>query len=186
MPSAPVPVADLRDVATHLSAISVVQFHQGPLDPRSANELLHGLAELERLTLAGEASLWGIAGLGETLSQPQSTIAVIGKPDALIAYCLFTCVIDECEILQIATHPQATRRGYGQALLRAVLDHAVARGCDHAVLEVRRGNQPARALYDRFGFQAVGLRRGYYPSGAPSPSDPAANDALLLSRPIPG
>jgi ribosomal-protein-alanine N-acetyltransferase len=40
-------------------------------------------------------------------------------------------------------------------------------------LEVSDTNHPARALYQRFGFQRVGLRRGYYPGGG---------NALVLRR----
>lgn len=184
MPGPPLSVADSRDVATQQPAHSLVQIYPGPLDLRTRDTLLPPLAELERLTLQGEASLWGLAGLSTTLSQPHAAVAVFGPADAWIAYCLFTCVLDECEILQIATHPGQARRGYAQAILQAVFEHAISRGCDHAVLEVRRGNQPARALYDRLGFQTVGLRRGYYPSDAPSPESREANDALLLSRPL--
>jgi [ribosomal protein S18]-alanine N-acetyltransferase len=35
-------------------------------------------------------------------------------------------------------------------------------------------NGPAQRLYDRYGFQAVGLRRGYY--------QPSNTDALVMRR----
>ena len=44
---------------------------------------------------------------------------------------------------------------------------ATARGAERVGLEVRTDNAPAQALYRRFGFAPVGVRRGYYqPSGA--------------------
>jgi ribosomal-protein-alanine N-acetyltransferase len=39
---------------------------------------------------------------------------------------------------------------------------AVARGARHMTLEVRVSNQPAQAMYRRFGFETEGLRRNYY------------------------
>lgn len=59
-----------------------------------------------------------------------------------------------------------------QLLCRYVKEGA---GCGAAVLEVETKNLPAIALYQKFGFQEVGLRAGYYPNGA---------DALLMNLPI--
>ena len=39
---------------------------------------------------------------------------------------------------------------------------AVARGTTALTLEVRMGNEPARALYQRFGFAPAGVRKNYY------------------------
>ena len=47
-------------------------------------------------------------------------------------------------------------------------------GAERATLEVRRSNEPARMLYERFGFSVAGIRRGYY-------SKPI-EDAIVLSR----
>lgn len=159
-----------------------LQVHHGPLLPTELSRLAPALAGLERLALADEAALWGEEGLGQTLRSPQASVAVLGELAAPRAYCLYTCVAGECEILQIATHPQHTRRGLAQALLHAVFDQAIASHCDRVVLEVRRGNVAARALYDRCGFNQVGLRRGYYQRPGTGMADRSADDALLLSR----
>ncbi|HNN95620.1 MAG TPA: GNAT family N-acetyltransferase [Pseudomonadota bacterium] len=159
-----------------------LQVHHGPLSPAELSRLAPALAALERLTLADEAALWGEEGLSETLRSPQASVALLGELAALHAYCLYTCVAGECEILQIATHPQHTRRGLAQALLHAVFGQAIASDCDRVVLEVRRGNAAARALYDRCGFNQVGLRRSYYQRSGDSTADRTADDALLLAR----
>ena len=72
---------------------------------------------------------------------------------------------DEAEVVMIATHPSARRRGFAAALLEdglAALDGGTA-----LFLEVAERNHAARALYARFGFAPVGRRPGYYrtPSG---------------------
>ncbi|WP_374581646.1 ribosomal protein S18-alanine N-acetyltransferase [Frankia sp. CiP3] len=57
--------------------------------------------------------------------------------------------------------------GVGTRLLAALLRHARMCGARRCDLEVRTDNSTARALYHRFGFVDLGLRRGYYqPSGA--------------------
>jgi ribosomal-protein-alanine N-acetyltransferase len=70
--------------------------------------------------------------------------------------------------------PEARRRGLARRLLRQVLETAVHQGARAAHLEVRAGNEAARALYRSMGFREVGRRGGYY--SAPT------EDAVLLSR----
>jgi [ribosomal protein S18]-alanine N-acetyltransferase len=60
----------------------------------------------------------------------------------------------------------ARRQGIAAGLLRAALAEIAARGGSALFLEVGVGNAAARALYDRFGFRQVGLRRRYYADGS--------------------
>jgi ribosomal-protein-alanine N-acetyltransferase len=68
----------------------------------------------------------------------------------------------ELHVLSIATHPDHRRRGLGHELLVHALDAARAIGATLATLEVRKGNAPAIALYERCGFRAVHVRARYY------------------------
>ncbi|MGE0546419.1 MAG: ribosomal protein S18-alanine N-acetyltransferase [Kofleriaceae bacterium] len=78
----------------------------------------------------------------------------------------------EVHILAIATHPDRRRGGIAGRLL----DHALAAGREVgatvATLEVRRGNRPAIALYERAGFRTVHVRPRYYQSDG--------EDALIM------
>ena len=47
-------------------------------------------------------------------------------------------------------------------------------GASRATLEVRRSNDPARLLYERFGFSVAGVRRAYYTK--------PVEDAIILRR----
>lgn len=138
---------------------------------------------MEAQTLQHEATLWGAAGLSQTLAAAHAAVALLQVGEEVAAYCLFTCIAQECEILQIATLPQHQRRGIGRSLLQSVLSYAADQGCDRAVLEVRRGNLAARRMYEQIGFVLDGVRRGYYQHGRTPTS--ADQDALLLSCPVP-
>jgi [ribosomal protein S18]-alanine N-acetyltransferase len=66
------------------------------------------------------------------------------------------------------------RKGIGTELLLAMLGEARKRGATQVDLEVRADNAVAIALYEKHGFERLGVRRGYYqPSGA---------DALVMRR----
>ncbi len=69
---------------------------------------------------------------------------------------------DEVHLVDVVTHPSARRRGVATALLQVLLAHASARSARMVLLEVRRSNEAALALYRRAGFHAVGVRRAYY------------------------
>lgn len=71
-------------------------------------------------------------------------------------------IVDELHIATIATHPDFRRQGIGERILRqALLDGAQA-GARMAFLEVREANEPAQAMYRKFGFRATGRRPRYY------------------------
>ncbi len=77
----------------------------------------------------------------------------------------FGCVCTfapECEIQNIAVHPDARGNGIGERLLSAMLRHGMEKGADTAFLEVRESNTPARTLYEKSGFLSIGIRRNYY------------------------
>ena len=71
-------------------------------------------------------------------------------------------ILDEAHIATIAVHPDYRRQGIGERLLLTTLEVSAHRGAQHAMLEVRAGNQMARNLYQRFGFVVVGRRPHYY------------------------
>ncbi|WP_233518639.1 GNAT family N-acetyltransferase [Streptomyces corynorhini] len=55
--------------------------------------------------------------------------------------------------------------GLGARLLTDLLQHATAFECEEVLLEVRVDNTRAQRLYERFGFEPIGFRRGYYQPG---------------------
>ena len=96
----------------------------------------------------------------------------------VIAYCAGWIVFDELHINNLAVGPPWRRRGVASALLAFVLQEAAVEGATRATLEVRRSNEPARRLYERFGFAFAGVRTAYY-------REPV-EDAFVLWRNRPG
>lgn len=68
----------------------------------------------------------------------------------------------EAHITTIAVDPEVHRQGIGMKMMIALADTAIERHCRSISLEVRKSNSGAQRLYERFGFQPVGIRRGYY------------------------
>ena len=94
-----------------------------------------------------------------------SWVAEVERPDGtprVVGLVVIWLIVDEVHIATIAVHPEYRGQGISQQLLAVVLRAALQRGARSATLEVRAGNQVAKALYRRFKFDLVGLRPRYY------------------------
>lgn len=80
----------------------------------------------------------------------------------VVAYGGFWRVLDEGHITNVAVHPDYQDLGYGKILLGALLRRAAELGVVSATLEVRESNFRAIRLYEKFGFEPAGRRKGYY------------------------
>lgn len=69
---------------------------------------------------------------------------------------------EEAHVTTLAVAPEYQRRGLATALLLDAVRTSVEGGALHLSLEVAFGNHGAQALYRRFGFSPVGVRKGYY------------------------
>jgi [ribosomal protein S18]-alanine N-acetyltransferase len=110
------------------------------------NELANGHYYL--VSLDGDGRVDGYAGLA------------MQEPDAWVQ--------------NIAVRRDRQRHGVGRALLEALLAEAERRDADRVLLEVAVDNVPAQRLYGSYGFDGIGIRRGYY--------QPSNTDALIMER----
>jgi [ribosomal protein S18]-alanine N-acetyltransferase len=144
----------------------------------------HDLLEVVEIEETCGLSLWGWDAYRAELDRPEAVTLVarvFGGQGACAAVCGFVAArvaAGELHVNNIGVRREARRRGLGGLLLGRALDIARAGGAERAVLEVRKSNGVAQALYGRFGFEAVGERRNYY-------REPA-EDALVMVRPLGG
>jgi [ribosomal protein S18]-alanine N-acetyltransferase len=100
-------------------------------------------------------------------------IAQADGPDAeIVGYAGLFAAGRQADVQTIAVRRDHWGTGVGSMLLTALLVEAARRGCREVLLEVRVDNERAQHFYRRFGFVAVGVRRGYY--------QPANVDAILM------
>jgi ribosomal-protein-alanine N-acetyltransferase len=81
----------------------------------------------------------------------------------VVAFAIAWHVAAELHILNIATRADRRRRGIARALMAEVVKYVRTERIDHVLLEVRRSNRAAIALYRTEGFFAMGVRARYYP-----------------------
>lgn len=95
---------------------------------------------------------------------------------SLLGYTLLSFAVDEGHILNLTVNPAYRRQGIGLTLLDFLVSVAGRAGLSRLILEVRPSNQAGLALYQRNGFEQIGMRRGYYPAHGGS------EDAIVLAR----
>jgi len=92
-------------------------------------------------------------------------------------FALVRVIVDEAELLTIATHPDQQRRGLGRLVMADWQNQAAQRGAVTAFLEVAADNHAARHLYANCGYSICGNRPGYY-----SRQNGPAVDAEVMRR----
>jgi ribosomal-protein-alanine N-acetyltransferase len=124
------------------------------------------LAGVLRIEQASFDVPWSRRLFVEELAQRRSRIyRAAWEGRTVVGFGGLMLVDDEAHVNNIAVDPERVGRGIGRALLSDLARRALERGARHLTLEVRADNEPALALYRRFGFAPVGVRPKYYPGG---------------------
>ena len=134
-------------------------------------EDLEAVYVIERLSLP-TPSKKGVYQHELTQNQLAHYQALTGNGRNLIGYSGFWQIADEAHISIIAVHPDWRGQGLGELLLLNLLFVACEQQLASVMLEVRRSNTIAQALYLKYAFEIVGERRRYYSNG---------EDALLMT-----
>jgi ribosomal-protein-alanine N-acetyltransferase len=129
---------------------------------RMAEADLPRVMEIER---AAFSHPWSEALVRRELAQEFSTPLLAAEGGAVLGFAIAWLVHDELHVLNVAVAPEARRRGVARALLAEVEERARGQGARVAMLEVRRSNGPAIALYRAAGYREVAVRPRYYPDG---------------------
>lgn len=96
----------------------------------------------------------------------------------VLAYALMSMAVGEAHVLNLCVAPEHQRQGLAHLLLDHLLKLARAANVTIILLEVRKSNKPAIRLYEQYGFERLGLRKGYYPAKE------GREDALVLGLQI--
>lgn len=121
------------------------------------------------------AEKWSPAMFWSELANGHHYRVAVDGDDAVLGYAgLAGAPPDEVWVQNIAVRRDAQRRGVGRALLEELLAEAARRDARSTLLEVAVDNAAAQRLYATYGFEPIGVRRGYY--------QPSNTDALVMRR----
>jgi len=117
------------------------------------------VAQLEKICFADP---WSEKSVASELTNPLSLWLVALEGDRVAGYVGSQSVLGESDMMNVAVHPDFRRRGIAEALVLELVAQLKAKENYCLTLEVRASNAPARKLYEKLGFQQVGLRKNYY------------------------
>ena len=117
------------------------------------------MAEIERECFSQP---WSERTLAAELKNPAAVFFVARSGGRVVGYAGMHRVLDEGYIANVAVTGAFRRRGAATALMRRLFRYARRERLGFLTLEVREGNLPARAFYEKLGFGEVGRRRNFY------------------------
>ncbi|HUG66052.1 MAG TPA: ribosomal protein S18-alanine N-acetyltransferase [Gaiellaceae bacterium] len=119
---------------------------------------------------------WSRSMFEAELRKPSSLAlgAFTESDKALVGYAFVSRYVDAWHVMNVAVADDYRRRGIASALLERVFDVTASDPRRGYTLEVRVSNTGAIKMYERLGFEARGMRRGYYTDNR--------EDALIMWR----
>jgi ribosomal-protein-alanine N-acetyltransferase len=119
---------------------------------------------------------WSPEMFWDELAQGGTRTYVVAEENGdVLGYAGLAAMPDEGYVQTLAVAPAHQKQGLGATLLTHLMDDARRRGLPRVGLEVRIDNEPAIRLYERFGFEAIAVRKRYY--------QPSGVDALVMVTP---
>ncbi|MFI5307830.1 MAG: ribosomal protein S18-alanine N-acetyltransferase [Polyangiales bacterium] len=117
---------------------------------------------------------WPLEELRKELARPFSGLRVLRPAGVtnIVGFLNYWRIADELQLMNIAVTPTERGRGHGRALLADLFELGHIHAATSIVLEVRPSNGVAIRLYERHGFERVGVRPRYYSDNG--------EDALLM------
>lgn len=126
-----------------------------PLTPDDIDRVL----ELEAVLFG--AGAWTRGMFADELSAPGRRYIAVEDDGVLVGYA-GASMGEEAHVMTIGVDPEHRRRGHASTMLRDLVSAARRHGATSMILEVRADEDGPQALYRQFGFEPIGIRRGYY------------------------
>jgi [ribosomal protein S18]-alanine N-acetyltransferase len=134
------------------------------------------IPELYKLECSCFSTPWSAAQLDEELNIPDGFFALCRDGENIVGYIIMRMAGDQGELFRIAAAAGYRRMGIGESLLKEGLKWLSEKNAESAFLEVRVGNTPAVGLYEKLGFEKLGIRKNYYTH--------PTEDALIMVRKV--
>ena len=136
---------------------------------------LSDLGAIEAIERASYPTPWSRAMFVAELRKPSSLgLGAYSEEGELVGYAFVSRYVDAWHVMNVAVAVDHRRRGIATTLLERLFEVTATDPRSGYTLEVRVSNTEAIRLYERLGFEARGIRRGYYTDNR--------EDALIMWR----
>lgn len=125
---------------------------------KAAAEDISAIAEIEKASIPQP---WSEAAFADALAQENAVTLVAEANGEIAGFITGVFIFDNADIYSVATAEQYRKNGIGAKLLKAFFD-TLPNEVETVGLEVRESNSAAISLYEKNGFERVGMRRNFY------------------------
>ncbi|MBE6648229.1 MAG: ribosomal-protein-alanine N-acetyltransferase [Ruminococcaceae bacterium] len=123
-------------------------------------ELCESASKLEKNYLS---TAWSENQLAQIIENPVYFYVTALEKGTLCGVGGVICTsIDSAEIFTVAVDEKCRGKGIGGKILSSLIEFCNSKNAESIFLEVEEGNHSAIGLYEKFGFSAVGVRKGFY------------------------
>jgi [ribosomal protein S18]-alanine N-acetyltransferase len=107
---------------------------------------------------------WTRGNFIDSLAAGYAAQRLVNAQQQLLGYFVAMEGVEEMHLLNITVDPRFHGQGHASTLYHALHAQSLELGAHKLWLEVRQSNQHAQQIYRHFGFESVGVRKGYYPA----------------------
>jgi len=126
---------------------------------------LSDLDEIKEILEKDFSDFWNYEIFKEELVNTNSEYLVLRYENEIVCFGGIKNILDEANIMNIATKNNMRNLGFAKLILNALIDISKQRNSTSITLEVNENNKAAIHLYKLFNFEEVGLRKKYYRNG---------------------
>lgn len=153
------------------SQVAVHRFDPTQIEPGFAEALYH-VAN----TGFKNQSPWTVKQIQGTLDTKSSLIHYATVEETVVGFIMASVTFDIVDVFMVVVSEDYKQRSIGTKLFEALMAYCQEQHIAEILLETRITNTPAIGLYERVGFQQVGLRKAYYSS--------PIEDAIIMKKEI--
>ena len=133
------------------------------------------IAAIEALEQVCFTDPWSYESLEQDILRNKLAFYIVAEVEGVVCgYVGIWNIVDEGHITNVAVSPDYRRKHIASNMLDVLIASCEEAGVERFTLEVRAGNEPAKALYTGKGFREIGLRKGYYQDNG--------EDAIIMWR----
>lgn len=133
------------------------------------------IAKISQMEKAYFGQPWSEASIAHYAEEGNTVFVVAKAAGEVVGYAAVMCILDEGNLVSIAVEEDYREMGIASELLDIAYDLSHEKGVSSINLEVRQSNEAAISLYEKEGFERVGLRKNFY-------SNPKEDAILFLKK----
>ena len=121
------------------------------------------LDKIAPILLTEVDDFWSVDVFKSELLNPNSKYVVAKKENEIIGFAGIWKAVDDIHITNIVVKKSSRNKGIGSIILEQLIEFSkLEKNINSITLEVNVKNIPAQKLYEKFGFENVGIRKRYY------------------------